>query len=297
MPGKTLIYWSMAVLILLVAVITWQWPSFWPRFVMCDVGQGDALLISHGFVQVLIDGGRDDRVIDCLNSYMPFWDQHLELVVLTHPDADHYGGLATVLQTYTVEKLLIGATKESADFDRFWEFVQIEQQSGMQIMTPSQGQWLVVSKDVLFEVLWPPGIPQAETRLSAYSHQKTVKKQQEINYNDESIALLLHFGTTLVLMVGDLEAAGEQALLDRGLLLDVDILKVGHHGSKTSSTPAFLAEIRPEFSLISLGKNNSYGHPHPEVLQRLEDLGSQIMRTDLLGSIVLRSSDTSFWFE
>lgn len=297
MPGRTLMYWSAAILLLLIVVIAWQWPSSWPRFVMCDVGQGDALLVSHGFAQVLIDGGRDDRVIDCLNRYMPFWDQHLELVVLTHPDADHYGGLATVLQTYTVSKLLIGATKESADFDRFWEFVQIEQLSGMQVMTPSEGQRLLIGNDVSFEVLWPPGIPQAETRLSAYPHQKLVKKQQEINYNDESIALLLQLGTAQVLMVGDLEAAGEQALVDRGLLLDVDILKVGHHGSKTSSTPAFLAEIRPEFSLISLGKNNAYGHPHPEILRRLEDLGSQIMRTDLLGSIVLYSSGTSFWFE
>lgn len=293
----------LTILILLAGMVLLRWPDTNVKLVVCDVGQGDAILLISGFSQMLIDGGKDSQVIDCLSRHLPFWDRRLEIVIATHPDADHVGGLATVLQIYNVEQLLVSTTKETADFELFKQAVQIGVQNGMKITKPSLGTRLILGPLVEATVInasqeginnFLPGLPQAETTLSA---QLEAGESGVRNYNDESIALFARFGPASVLLTGDLELAGEQALLEQGLLNKTNVLKVGHHGSKTSSTQAFLTKIQPEFAIISAGKNNSYGHPHPEVVERLQTSGTVIHRTDQEGDVVLIATQQHFWFE
>jgi competence protein ComEC len=253
------------------------------------VGQGDAILITAGFTQVLVDGGPDEKVLACLGDHLPFWDHSLELVIATHGDKDHIGGLLAVLDRYQVQRLLMSdRQKESALFTDFQELVSRKKDQGMQVITSRVNLVLPLASDSKLIIL----SPLAETQLSAVSRAQALKEEDP---NDGSIVLLWQFNRVKTLLTGDLEAPGESALITRGVLLDIDILKVGHHGSKTSSTPAFLAITRPEMSLISCGKNNHYGHPHKQTLSHLEQMGARILRTDLEGTLEILTNGETYW--
>lgn len=289
--------------VLLAALVLHRWPDKHAHLIVCDVGQGDAILIIEGFVQVLIDGGRTTAVMDCLNSYMPFWDRQLELVVATHPDADHINGLTTVLQTYHVQQLLLGGGKQTADFEAFRQAVEKEVDAGAKMLNPSLGTRFklgnIANMIIISSHQGEPMFSRSDSQVAeqTLSAQSETDEREVRNYNDESIVLFLTFGQTKVLLTGDVEKEGEQALLTQGLLLETDVLKVGHHGSKSSSTQAFIAKIQPEFSLISVGEKNSYGHPHAEVVARLLSSGSHIKRTDLEGHIELVATRLNYWFQ
>jgi beta-lactamase superfamily II metal-dependent hydrolase len=147
--------------------------------------------------------------------------------------------------------------------------------------------------EIGFDLVSRPQPGDTETQLSAYLGQKGTS---QLSANDGSIALFLQYQHFSFLTTGDLEEHPEQTLVTRGVIKDIDVLKAGHHGSKTSSTATFLAAARPEFTLVSSGKNNRYGHPHTEVLRRLEEVGSQILRTDQLGHIELQTNGQDYWF-
>lgn len=293
MPFNSSIAGFFLILMLLATFVLDRWPDKTARLIVCDVGQGDAILVIEGFSQMLVDGGRDSQVLECLNRFLPFWDRQLEFVVATHPDADHIGGLATVLQAYEVQHLFVATKKETADFKLFWQAVTVESAQGMKIHQVSPGTSVKLGPLASSVVLSPPQ-DHAETLLSA---QSGTNKEVVRNYNDESIVLFLQLGQAKVLLTGDLESSGEQALLNKGLLNNIDVLKVGHHGSKTSTTQAFVAKIQPEFSLISASKNNSYGHPHKEVVDRLLLSGSVIKSTSQEGHIELVATRQKFWFQ
>jgi competence protein ComEC len=273
----------------LVGLVIWQWPDAYSHLVVCDIGQGDAILITSRFTQVLIDGGPDDQVLKCLGEYMPFWDRTLELVVATHGDKDHIGGLPAVLKSYEVSQLLQSDRhKESADFHDFQALVSSKKGQGMVVKTASVGQAFSLEKTSKLKIL----SPLAETQLSAVEGAEHLKEK---NYNDASIVLLWQVGRVKTLLTGDLESPGESALIARRVLLDIDILKVGHHGSKTSTTLAFLSQTRPEIALISCGKNNQYGHPHEQTLRNLEQVGVKILRTDQEGSLEIVIDGEKYW--
>lgn len=303
MPVKSSITSLLIICTLLAGMAFYRWPDEKAYFIVCDVGQGDAILLIEGFVQVLIDGGRDAKVMDCLNAHIPFWDKRLELMVATHPDADHIAGLTTVLQTYRIDQLLMGEGKQTADFEAFKLAVQKEALNGMKITNPTLGtrvslgpiaQMIVLSSYLGKPLFSSSSRPQAESLLSA---QFEVNEEKEKNYNDESIVLFLRLGQAKILLTGDMEIRGEQALLNQGVLAKMNVLKVGHHGSKSSTSWALVTKIQPEFSLISVGENNTYGHPHAEVLTRLTSSGSHIKRTDLEGDIILVADHQTFWFQ
>ncbi len=268
------------------------------HIVFCDVGQGDATLISLNSTQVLIDGGRDAAVLECLHKHLPPWDRLLEVVVATHPDADHINGLVPVMENYAVGTLLHnGQSKETADFNRFKDVLQKLALQGGTVMVGHSGQRVKIGNYADLSVLYPlldESIPAQSSTNVAETILSDVKTTSVTdNYNNSSIVLMLKYGQLDMLFMGDLEKEGEEALIDRGLIAQVEVLKVGHHGAKTSSTREFIDLTQPEISVISAGKNNSYGHPHPLVIERLTQVGSVILRTDQDSTIELVSNGTT----
>jgi competence protein ComEC len=251
-----------------------------------DVGQGDAILIQDGFRQMLVDGGPDDAVLAGLGDVMPMFDRTIETVVLTHPHADHFAGLTAVLARYRVERVVVsGARGVSRAYDEFLAAVAAE---GAILDEAVEGISLSVSARVSAEVLWPPADPAARAAVLA-----------DADENASSIVLRVESGGSAALLMGDATAEVEAALLVRDDVsekLRAALLKVAHHGSRHSSTAAFLAAVRPEHAVISVGGSNKYGHPGWAVLRRLETLGAQIWRTDEDGVVRAEFGLDSFRF-
>jgi len=298
----TISFLSMFFLIVTLAFYL-NWPDRFLHVIACDVGQGDGVLVTFGFTQILIDAGPDEKILACLRHYLPFWDRNLEMVVATHAHQDHIGGMPSLFRQYQVSSLLLTAqTERSDDFREFRTAVRDLQQQGTILLAPRLGKQISLPENMTLQVIWPlktqnlnqPFLePLTETELSAYFEKNA---DQEKTANDGSIGLLLKYGNFSFLATGDLEEKSEQTLVDSGLITEVDVLKAGHHGSKTSSTLAFLSQTQPEITLISCGQKNRYGHPHTETLDRLEAVGSQVLRTDQLGHIELQTNGDQIWF-
>lgn len=231
--------------------------------VFLDVGQGDAILIQEGSIQILIDGGGDGRLLLArLGRYVPFWDRTLEAVIATHPDRDHIGGFPDLLRAYRVEAVL--ANGQAADSDTYRAFEAGARAETERVYAAAKGVELELPSGakLSFEYpLWP--LPEGADGPT----------------NDGSIVSRFVFGGTSFLLTGDLSSE-ERHLADT----PASVLKVAHHGSNSSTSAGFLQMIRPREAVISVG-NNTYGHPHPDVLARLEAAGTRVRRTDREGSI------------
>lgn len=277
-------------------------PDDYLHIIFCDVGQGDAILIRHKSFQMLIDGGGDTSVLQCLQRYMPLWDHQLELMVATHPHSDHINGLVAVLGNFQVKTLIhSGQGNQSADFDRFKRAVDKEHLQAKNIMVAREGMQFKVGNYIDLSILHPINSTTASDPLTLSNSETLLSdvsdalNQKEINLNNSSVVLKLTYLYLDILLMGDLEMEEEAALLARGMITGAEVLKVGHHGAKTSSTDDFITQVKPEISVISVGKNNSYGHPNPLVLDRLDKIGSLILRTDLDSTIELVSDGKLLW--
>lgn len=267
------------------------------KIVFCDVGQGDATLISDGKTQILVDAGRNDAVISCLDRHLPFWDRTIELAIATHSDSDHIGGFEMVLNRYFVKEILVSEYGSKTDvFGRFREAVLREIDEGSKVVLAKTNMSQIMANNIeLFSFVTrvadfennPYKSEITETMLwDKIIAQNQAMKEQKLSTNALSIVTFIQIGKTKILLTGDLEVSGERALIERGLIADVDILKVGHHGSKTSTSDELLAVARPEIAVISVGNNNSYGLPSPQVLDKIESFNIQVLRTDLMGDVV-----------
>jgi competence protein ComEC len=276
--------------------IVQAWPAQEVELVVCDVGQGDAIFIKDRFTYTLVDAADDNnQALYCLTSHVPWFDSRLDLFVVTHPDLDHIGGAEAVLNRFEVSQVMLTADAKSSDgFARFRESVLRKKESGAQLLFPTVHVRGKMSNSIEYEVLSPRDrvggqnvynqeLP--ETTLSDINkeHERNIK-----NYNERSIVLFLKAHDTSVLLTGDIETQTETALIKTNLLTQVDILKVAHHGSKSSSTPAFLDKVAPEVALISVGQKNRFGHPSLDVISRLKSIGTRVWRTDEHGEIVVR---------
>lgn len=295
----------------------------------CDVGQGDAILLWKGSTQILIDGGPDEHSASrCLNQYVPKGDTQIELVVVTHADADHIAGIAAVMTQYEVQRLLIApSNKESAVFEGLEQLVQIQQrQKNLTVLSPYAGMQITIAAECSAIVLHPqtstvstplgesfttankplsvelPGgvgqTSRATTEILLQDSGQFLGQMSYLQYTDEnerSIVLLFKFGSMTFLTTGDIGEEAELALLKSPLIQEVDILKISHHGSKTGTSLPFLEATKPEWALVSVGQNNSFGHPSSEVLSRLEERGVKMLRTDQLGDVHLASDGISVW--
>ncbi len=243
------------------------------RVTALDVGQGDAILIQTPQAQhILIDGGPDASVLAGLGRHLPFFVRTLDLIVVTHPHADHFAGLIDVLRRYRVERMLM--TDVESDSKLYQQLVDEIERQHIAVLRPHLGERFYFSSarpDVGLTVLYPFG---------EFANNK------QTNLNNASIVLALHDERD-VLFAGDAEKEVEQRLLAAGLVWHADILKVGHHGSSTSSTQAFLDHVRPAIAAISVGAHNKYHHPSPDIVKRLEQAGAEVRRTDQRGDISL----------
>ncbi len=227
-----------------------------------DIGQGDAVLIDNGNTEVLIDGGGNYSLVQpFLQKYV---DGKLEVMVATHAHADHIGGLTGVLNSYEVEQIWhSGDTSTSKTYITFIEAVNNE---GAAVHTGKRGD-LITTGNLSFEVLNPDS-PNGTS-------------------NNNSLVLWMRYGNIDFLFEGDAEEEAEKEILMAfGLVLrNIEILKLGHHGSRTASSPDYLAAVHPAVAIYMAGKGNTYGHPHQETLTNLENIGARILGTDVNGTI------------
>ena len=242
-----------------------------PEVVFLNVGQGDSILVQQDNYQVLFDGGPDDSVIYELAKHMPLFDKKIEVLVLTHPHADHINGLMLVLQEYEVDKIIIN----KIDYDNKAYDYLLDKYSD-KIVDVSVGDYITY-RDLKFVVLFP-----------FFYDYKEDKMQQENNINNESVATLLTIKNNKILLMGDAEKELEEKLLDYPIIRDIDVLKVGHHCSKTSSSEMFLKITNPKIAICSCAKKNNFGHPSSETLEKLKNVNAQVYLTFEEGNIVLR---------
>jgi competence protein ComEC len=242
-----------------------------------DVGQGDAILIeTPSGKQALIDGGRDRAVLGELTSVMGFFDRSIDLVVGTHPDLDHIGGLIDVLKRYRVGQILTTENKGESTAASLYE--RLKKKEGAEIVYARRGQEIALDASTTLQVLFPETDPR------------------DMESNMSSIVLKLTYGSSTFLFTGDSPKSIEEYLvLAFGEHLKSDVLKVGHHGSRTSTSELFLDEVAPTYAVISAGKDNSYGHPHVEVTDLLFNKRVEILETAKEGTITLFSDGTRMW--
>lgn len=271
-------YWlSIFVLFLLLAVVFIFYLDFHKKphqltFAVLDIGQGDALFIqSPTGTQILVDGGPPRKLLSRLSRVMPLFDKKIDAIVITNPDADHIAGFLDLLKVYKV-----GQVFDSGTFNDSTVYENLEnkiKQKNIPRTVVEKGMRLDLGGGAVLDVLFP------DQDVSLW---KT---------NEGSIIMKLTYGESSVLLTGDAPISTEQLVLKSTPIefLDSDILKVGHHGSHTSTSEDFVKAITPAYALISDGKTNKYGHPHQETLNTLESLGVKIFRTDLSGTIIMKS--------
>lgn len=238
-----------------------------------DVGQGDSIFIeAPNGSQVLIDGGPNKSVLRELSKVMPFYDRSIDIVIATHPDKDHIGGLPDVLELYEISTFIeSGATSNTGVYNALTDAVtfnsvpQVAARRGMVIVLDEY-------RGIFLKILFP---------------DRDVSKT---NSNDASVIAQLVYGETEFLLTGDAPQKIEKYLVSLdGKNLESDVLKVGHHGSKTSTSELFLGFVSPKYTVISAGADNRYGHPHKEVLSILEKFNIPMVNTATAGTIIFTS--------
>ena len=233
-----------------------------------DVGQGDSVLIRSRNHAVLIDGGDINRAEPVMGYLRRMGITRLDYVIATHPHSDHVGGLISVLSRVDVGRVLMPYVVHATA--TFGTFVSVIENRQIPAHAPVPGESFRAGI-IYFTVLAP-----------VYGFAGS-------NMNDASIVVRLDHGETSFIFTGDAEAGSERAMLASGQNLRADVIKIGHHGSRTSTTEAFLDAVMPVAAVISVGGGNRFGHPHNDVLSRLNERGIAVYRTDLMGSIFMAS--------
>lgn len=246
-----------------------------------DVGQGDSILIKTPYGQnILVDGGPDGAVLKKLGKEMSPLDKKIDLIILTHPHADHLTGLIDVIKNYKVEKILYtGAIHIAPSYLEWLKLVKDRRQGGASEKIPltiiDRPQTIGLGEKCEIQIIYP---------------FKGLAGESVSNLNNSSIVFKLIYGKTSFLFMGDAEIDVEKKLLLSGVPLKADVLKIGHHGSSDATSEEFLNEVKPEFAVIEVGRDNDFGHPSGRVIKRLERLGAKIFRTDLDGTVHLTSN-------
>lgn len=253
-----------------------------------DVGQGDAILVDLGDTEVLIDGGdRSPGVTAYLEDYV---NGSLEVMIATHPHADHIGGLIEVLDDFDVEEIwLNGDTSTSKTYSDFITKVNAE---GAEVY---EATWrhIIVTRGLMVYVLNQLGLRFIAVGGLMFDVLNPFGPLVD-DINNNSIVLMMSYCDTDFLFMGDAEEEAESSMIAAGALTDIDILKVGHHGSRSSSSQAFLNIVQPEVAIYMAGEDNTYGHPHPETITALEDIGAEVYGTDVCGTITVTTNGSEY---
>lgn len=242
------------------------------RVSFLDVGQGDAIFIqSPSGVQVLIDGGATKQVLEKLHDVMPMFDQSIDMIIATHPDLDHIGGLTDVIDRFSIKIFIDPSAKNEGNVQDILDTKIIEK--NITKIIARRGQVYDLGQGAVLTILFP------------YDDVST------IDTNDASIVARLTYGAHSFLLTGDAPVSTEYVLsaVD-GKNIQSDVLKLGHHGSNTSTSDTFLEVVKPKWSVVSTSKDNTYGHPHQEVVERVLKYKSEILNTAVQGTIRFESN-------
>lgn len=241
-----------------------------------DVGQGDAIFIeSPSGAQVLVDAGPNSKVLGELGKIMPWYDKTIDMLVITNPDKDHIAGFIDVLKRYEVSYVIEPGTKNETETHELLQ--EMIEEKGLEKITARRGMKFDLGEGVYLRVLFP---------------DRDVSEQSS---NDGSIVIQLVYGETEVMLTGDATSGVENQILSYSdTELQSDILKVGHHGSKTSTDKSFVSALDPMYAVISSGEGNRYGHPSEQVMDVLEHYELEILRTDTHGTVVFTSDGKEF---
>jgi len=278
---KAAAFSATAVLVLLAAIFVWdawfrdytQEMSAACEFHFIDVGQGDSTLILTQDAAVLIDAGPTDTGEETVR-YIRNYTDSIDYMILTHPHEDHIGGAVKIINNLQVKNVIM--TDASNDVVTFSRLIGVIEDSGVRVLQAQPGN-TYGADGINLQILAP---------LADFD-----------DFNEYSVVTRVEYKDVSMIVPGDAETRSEELMLEtyqRGEL-DADILKLGHHGSRTSSTPEFLAAVSPKWSIASCGLNNAYGHPHQQTLERTADLGIPVLRTDELGSIVFATDGEKLW--
>lgn len=272
------------------------------HLVFCDVGQGDSAYIrAPNGMDMLIDGGPNEKILSCLGKHMPFYDRTIDLVVLTHPQNDHLAGLVSVLERYTVKNFIIGVEGNSTQ--GYQKLVSLLSEKKIPIRNLYSGDEFALG-EVKFTVLWPErkwvisklksqlgsglkgdkGLTLSLDGLTPGSAVLGISTDTDLNLF--SYNLHLKYRDFDVLFTGDADSKIQTEIGKAVFLPDIEVLKVPHHGSKTGLLPEFLDKLKPETAVISVGKN-SYGHPAEQTINQLQSRNIMVRRTDQEGDIVI----------
>jgi len=263
-------YFAIAVLLILFVYFGYQiYIEAKPlQVIFLDVGQGDSILIQKGTKQILIDGGPSGKTeLAALGKYLPYFDREIEMVVATHPDRDHIAGLVDVARNYKIGKVLTtGAEKDTAVFKEWKDIREYGRIETLEAMRGDEIQFGGAKMKIVF--------PEESVAAAAG------------DANNKSVVVRLDYGENSFLFTGDIESPAEREILAGGENINVDFLKIAHHGSKYSSSDEFLNATSPMDAIISVGANNSYGHPTDAVLDALKRKNINIFRTDEDGDVI-----------
>ncbi len=268
------------VTLLVLNALVWQLPGQGStrelQVAFFDVGQGDAVFIRGPLGgTILIDGGPDAHILEELGKVMAFGEKTIDIVILTNPDRDHYGGLLDVLGRYAVGTVIEPGTRSQNE--TYKEFERLIQEKRIPQMIARRGMNIPLGSGAHLDIIFP------DRDVSNFSR------------NDGSVIAKLQYGATSVMLTGDTTKIIEEYLVNRYLDdLPSGILKVAHHGSRSSSGRRFVEAVAPRYAVISDGLTNTYGHPHDETLQTLGNSGVEVLRTDTLGTIIFHSDGKEF---
>jgi len=247
------------------------------EIVFLDVGQGDAILVkTPKDKNILIDGGPDRNIIYKLSSYIPQDKRKIDLMILTHPDIDHLTGLNEVFERYEVKNIIYNGVEDDDPVYEEWQ--SLKENKKIPFLIIKERERLNIENNLYFDFFWP---------------KEDLTGKDFDNDNFYSLMMKMNFGSNSVLFTGDTEKEVEDILIKDNVNLKSDILKVSHHGSKNATTLDFLEKVKPIYAVISVGKDNSFGHPSFRVISNLERMGITTLRTDEIGDIIFISNGQS----
>ncbi len=267
---SNMLHWKAIVALFVIAIsLYWQIPDGKLHIYILDVGQGDSTFIRSPFgYNIIIDGGPNLNLTDSIAKILPAHEHEIDLLILTHPHSDHMFGFMETLERYKVKNVLLtGVYYNSALYSNFKQSLA---EKGVNILFASSLKDIYFNDGLLLDIIYP------QAPSLAVSPE---------NVNNDSVVLRLKYGENTMLFTGDAEIEEEEHILKTPYDLSAHILKAGHHGSKTSSSDAYLDAVAPKYATISAGKDNSYHHPHTETLNKYAQRGIESFRTDLEGTI------------
>ncbi|OGG11431.1 hypothetical protein A2Z00_05610 [Candidatus Gottesmanbacteria bacterium RBG_13_45_10] len=285
---------------ILLASFFWSLPDGKLHVVFCDVGQGDAVYVRFPDGRdMVIDGGPNEAVLQCLGRHMPFWDRHINIVAMSHPQKDHMQGLVSIFGRFSVDYFI----RSDVDniIDGYKQLMQVIKDKKIPIRYVQQYDRITIGPTTL-SLVWPSSeqVSKGKVGTSLASDVGITRDTSVVlgaalgELNDYSLVFSIRYGSFDVLFPGDADMHVEDQYIGTKLADDtVELLKVPHHGSRTGMTEGFVQWLKPKLAVISVGKN-SYGHPSKEAVDMLQKYGSRVLRTDQKGDIEVVSDGTSW---